>query len=172
MFLEICLLREKDPEKQCAAAGAFVGWHTVPDPPSTARISQSWLSQPEQKDRACLALEQAATVLSFCLCVLPLWGYWIAPKSQSVTLIPATSLLPRLSRETLESSSGFPVLSGLWEDQLHLALTTKFISGVKTSLKVLALITETLKQMEYRERWVDTAKNSLQKASKWPKHQG
>lgn len=75
--------------------------------------------------------------------------------------IPVTSLLARLSRETLEEDSGFTVLSGLCEAQPHLPLVIKFISGVKTSLTLLALVVENLKQMEYQERWVDSTKDKL-----------
>lgn len=69
------------------------------------------------------------------------------PRLRVSHLFPFIPLLPHyqeLSRETLESGSGFSAL-GLCEDQLPLVLLIKFISGVRIS--GLAPVTENVKQL-------------------------
>lgn len=147
MFLEMCLLREKYPEKLCAAAGAFVGDTRYQSPPAELGFFRAGLhSSSRRTERALLWKEPLQCLL------LPPWFC-------AVRLLNCTQgsgyhiyshlflLLPRyqeLSRETLENGSGFCVF-GLCEDQLHLVLLMNFISGVRIS--GLAPVTENVKQL-------------------------
>lgn len=147
MFLEMCLLREKCPEKLCAAAGAFVGDTRYQSPPAELGFFRAGLhSSSRRTERALLWKEPLQCLL------LPTWFC-------AVRLLNCTQgsgchiyshlflFLPRyqeLSRETLENGSGFSVF-GLCGDQLHLVLLMNFISGVRIS--GLAPVTENVKQL-------------------------
>lgn len=147
MFLEMCLLREKYPEKLCAAAGAFVGDTRYQSPPAELGFFRAGLhSSSRRTERALLWKEPLQCLL------LPTWFC-------AVRLLNCTQgsgchiyshlflLLPRyqeLSRETLENGSGFCVF-GLCGDQLHLVLLMNFISGVRIS--GLTPVTENVKQL-------------------------